>query len=190
MVASYGSFLPAHRLSACRKSSIRRLAAAYTVRWRTLLLSASTLTSSVNTNVHSLHLVRHVGKRFTPHPFDGVRGSERVPSGDSSSGPLPLANEIENLLRRLLTGLPFHRRTRVEQKPSDCAKVAAVVAMRPEPVRGPDERLSVELAVASGGRRAMREQHAHGVGPTFVRGRMQPCLADLLVWMVRVETTG
>src|ERR1041385_2676744 len=102
----------------------------------------------------------------------------------------PRRDDLEQPLRRLVRSPPLDRRARREEQPSHRREVPALPVLGSRSLGGPDQWLPLELPVAHVHGRALRDEHAHRIGPPLHRGRMQRGLADPLVGAVRVEATG
>lgn len=100
---------------------------------------------------------------------------------------LPLGEDLENLLRGLLAGLPFRRRAGIDQQARDLRMIALAAPVTARAFGGPDERLRIKLGVADVDGRTVCEQHAHDARPAFHRCSVQRGLADVIVLIVGIE---
>src|SRR6266545_7851230 len=69
----------------------------------------------------------------------------------------PGRDDLENPLRRLRPGLPLDGRARVQQQPSHRREIPPLPPLA-RSLRGPDQRLALELPIAHVHGRAVREQ--------------------------------
>src|SRR6266545_2967677 len=84
---------------------------------------------------------------------------EPLPEHARSGGPPapPRRDDLEKPLRRLRPGLPFDGRARVQQQPSHRREIPPLPPLT-RSLRGPDQRLALELPIAHVHGRAVREQ--------------------------------
>src|SRR2546427_9450684 len=109
------------------------------------------------------------------------------PDTTRSGGPPapPRRDDLANPLGRLLRGLPLDRRAGIQQQLSDGGEVPSLPTLA-RSLRGPDERLPLELPIAHVHGRAVREENPDRVRPPLHRRRMQRRLANPRVGTVRV----
>src|SRR5262245_19439880 len=78
----------------------------------------------------------------------------------------PRVHDLDDPLGWLFALLPVDGRPGIEQQPSDGC-VISVDPIRARALRGPDERLRLELAVTNRHGRPVRQEHANRVWPSL-----------------------